>query len=235
MKKKLKTLIIIMMFLAVTGCGKTDTEPVSVSVSEPETEHIDEPEDIFGKFRLSTVMIYAGEVHGSGVIFQADEENIKIATVSHVARDNDQVIVQFYEGKTGFGNVVYCDETSDITIINIEVKDFLDGFGESVTSAVTEENKLSTLNQYDKVYLVGSAINVGTNATTGEVGSTDYYVAEYDLHMIYLYADAMAGMSGSGCYSEDGVLIGILSAGSDNSEVLCININDYFKALANLK
>lgn len=228
-----------MMFLIASGCSNETTVSESVSVSEQATENDtdvkEEPTDIYEQLRMSTVMIYAGEIHGTGVIFFKDSENIRIATVSHLMGDNDQGIIQFYSGKTGFGDVIYNDPVSDISILNIKVKDFDAEFADSIKEALCDDTKIDTLNQNDKVYLVGSAINVASNVTTGEIGSTDYYVGDYDLHMLYLYADAMAGMSGSGCFSEDGVLIGILSAGSDNSEVLCININDYFKVLEDIQ
>lgn len=229
MNKKLKTIIIIVIFIMLVGCGNAGD--VSADISSVIQESENEPVDAFDKFRQSTVMIYAGEIHGSGVVFYEDTDSIKIATVVHVIGDNSQGIIQFYDGKTGFGDVVYVDPVSDIAILNIKIDDFTDGYGMTIPVASCEEEKIDSLKQNDKVFLVGSAMHVGSNVTMGEIGSTSYYIGEYDQYLIYLYADAMAGMSGSGCYSEDGILIGILSAGSENSEVLCININEYFKVL----
>jgi len=238
MKITTDILILLACLLLLAGCGNIENkdEPTTKEHENIETEVTNKTsDDIIADLRESTVMIYAGELHGTGVVIGNDGETITLASVAHLMKGYDQGIVTFFSGKTGFANVVYIDDYSDICLLTMKVSDFYEDFGADIKPVTIEEERLEKLNQYDRVLLLGSAINVGVNATYGEIGSNDYYVPEYSNRLIYLYADAMSGMSGSGCYTEDGVLIGILSAGSDNSEVLCIKINDILNKWDKLK
>lgn len=222
MEKYLKAIIMIVVLMVFASCGQAEKTAKS-------------NEEVVAGLRDCTVMIYSGEVHGSGVVIDNNESYVTIFTVSHVIGDNDQGIITFNSGKAAFANVIYKDMDSDICILRISQEDFADSYGSSIAVAENGADIVDKLNQNDKVFLVGSAVNVAVNATIGEIGSTNYYVPELDMNMIYLYADAMPGMSGSGCYTGDGRLIGILAEGSDNSEVLCIRINDYINVLETLK
>lgn len=214
MKKIFKICIMVLTLLILTSCAEGKTE-----------------DKFIDGLRSSVVMIYSGESHGSGVIIRSNSDEIVIATVAHVIKDNDQVIITFESGKAGFAEVFYCDTVSDVCLLKINAADFYDNYNEQLVSANVAKTEELNLSQEDVVYLVGSAMNVGANVTSGRIGSTDYYVADYDSYMLYLYADAMPGMSGSGCFSEDGRLIGVLSSGSESSEVLCVKIDKYLNVL----
>lgn len=236
-----KVIIIIMIPIILTACGnesKNESITDSVSVTDNQDSvgiNTESSEGMLEELRGSTVMIYAGERHGTGVIIGNDGNKITIATVAHLMKEYEQGIVMFYSGKTGFADVSYIDTASDICIMTMNNSDFADDYGEQLKPVLTDRDKIQKLNQYDSILLLGSAVNVAANATVGEIGSTDYFVPEYSNNMIYLYADAMPGMSGSGCYTEDGYLIGILSSASDNEEVLCVKINDYLEILDSME
>jgi len=219
--KSLLLCIATVVVISLTGCGKK--EPIKTY------------DDLLKELRDVTVMINAGEDHASGVVIGNDGDTITIVTAAHLMEGFNQGIITFYDGKAGFADVVLCDTVTDICLLTMKCGDFADGYAESVKCAVVADGKYASLNKSDKVILLGSAIGVAVNATEGTVADTDYYVLDFDQHMLYLYADVMPGMSGSGCYTSDGYLIGILSGGSDNSEAVCIKIDNVINEWRKIK
>lgn len=213
--KSLLLCITTLVVISISGCtGKT--EELTTEKSK---------DVILSELRDVTVMINVSEDHASGVIIGADEETITIATVAHLMSGFSQGIVTFSDYKTAFANVVSCNEKEDICILKMNTSDFDAGYAKKIPVAQIDENKVAGLNAQDKVIIVGSAVGVATNATEGTLADKDYYVPDFDLRMLYLYADVVPGMSGAGVYSTDGYLIGLIAGGSDNSEAVCIKLD----------
>ena len=204
-------LCILLTFL--TGCKKNATgeEAVIESLFEP------------------TVMITAGEYRATGVIIDVSEELISIATVAHLMEGFDQGIITFYQEKVGFADVSYINTDEDICIMTIETKNFDKRFVSKLRAATIDLEHYDALSRDDTVYVCGSQVKVAGNVCKGTFKEKDYYVPEFDQYLMYLYCDVFEGMSGSGCYDIDGVLVGLVCAGTDDGEALCIPISDIYE------
>lgn len=212
MPKKRLTFILLSLILLITGCAKSDT---------PTTE------EVLEAVSPSVVMIYVEQSHGSGVIYADCDDRIKIATVAHLVAGYDQAIITMSGGETVFGNVEFYDKGKDIAIVSVE-KQYLDAeFLKTIKMASVDLLEYESVTVEDSLILVGSAVSVSANATEGIIKSKDYFIPEFDENLLYIYGDAMAGMSGGGVFTKDGYLIGIIAAGSDASEILAIPITEY--------
>ena len=219
MVKKICVLLALILAVVMTGCGEDNVSTVSVKSEEEVITSLIEP----------TVMITVGEYRATGVIVGKDDGRITIYTVAHLMAGYDQGIIRFYDGKAGFANVLYCDEKSDVCILTIDISDMDEAYVNDIKTAEINADKYDSLNKGDEVYLVGSAVSVAGNVMKATFEASDYYVPEFDSYLMYLYGDAFEGMSGSGCYTKEGYLVGLVTGASDTGEVVCIPINEFTK------
>lgn len=213
MQKKI-ILLLVSLILFISGCGSS-------------AEHDDL--SIVNEFGKSVVLIREGSSHGSGVVIDVNETYIVVATVAHLVEGFDQAIVSFAGGETLFGNITYSDSGSDVAIVKVETQYVDDLFLKTIEKAKVDMNRIDETKIDEEAYLIGSAVDISSNATEGIIKSKDYFIPEFDENLLYLYADAMPGMSGGGVFDTDGYLLGIISAGSDTAEVLAIPINYYLE------
>ena len=195
MFKKVILSIVLSLILLLAGCS-------SKKQADEET--------ILDNIRKVTVMIYVEDSHGSGVVVSDCGDGIIVATVSHLVQGHDQAIITMPGGETIFGNVISFDSMKDTALIKIE-KQYLDeNFINNVSVSLLSDSTIDMVNVGDFVYLTGSAVGVSTNATEGIIKSKDYFIPEFDENLLYIYGDAMPGMSGGGVFTKDGLLIGLL-------------------------
>ena len=217
--KNIFTLFLALTFaLSMCACGKEK------KITEETIETLREP----------TVMITVGEMRASGVVVKNTDDKIIIISVAHLLEGYDQGIVTFLSGKVGFADVVYCDAASDVAIMQINKKDFTEDFAASLKSAVIDLDKYEALKDGDEVTLIGSSTAVAGNVFKGTFKAKDYYVPEFDQYLLYLYCDALSGMSGAGCFDASGNLLGLVTAASDSGEVLCIPIVNFIDRMEEL-
>lgn len=212
MYKKVFLSIVLSLILLFTGCSsKTEKDPEATLES----------------IRNVTVMVNVEGRHASGIVVANLDDYILVATVSHLVEGYDQAIITMPGGETVFGNVVSLDPMKDTSLLQIE-KQYLDeNFINNISVSLLSESTIDMVCVEDKVYLTGSAVGVSSNVTEGIIKSKDYFIPEFDENLLYIYGDAMAGMSGGGVFTKDGFLIGIIAAGSEASEVLAIPISEY--------
>lgn len=216
--KRLLTLLMCLLFT------------VSVSACESKETALTE-EELIKMLQKPTVMITVGSSHASGVIVRNDVSGVVIATVTHLMEGYDQGIIRFFDGHAGFADVVYSDEATDITLLFIKRSDMDEAFADSLVPAVCDRETYDAMAVDNTVYVVGSAVSTAANVMKGTFKAFDYYVPEFDQYLLYLYCDVFAGMSGSGVYTDTGVLCGIVAGGSENGETVAIPLTDILDSL----
>jgi len=216
-KKLYLTILCIMSMLFLSSCGTGKKAMTEAEIIDTLIE--------------PTVRITVGNYRGTGVIIENDDEKITIASVAHLLTGYDQGIISFYSGKTGFADVFYCDEASDVCLLRISKEDMSEDFANSIKCNEVDVKHYDELEAGDTVYLVGSSVSVAGNIVKGTCEAKDYYVPEFDAYLMYLYCYAFEGMSGSGCYDVDGNLVGIVTGATDNGEVVCIPIKDFIDVI----
>ncbi|MCR5722382.1 MAG: trypsin-like peptidase domain-containing protein [Lachnospiraceae bacterium] len=216
--KRLMTLLMCLLFtVSVSACGEKET-----ALTE---------EELIKMLQKPTVMITVGSSHASGVIVKNDASGVVIATVTHLMTGFDQGIIRFFDGHAGFADVVYSDEATDITLLFIKRSDMDEAFADSLVPAVCDRTAYDAMAVDDTIYVVGSAVSTAANVMKGKFKAFDYYVPEFDQYLLYLYCDVFAGMSGSGVYTDGGVLCGIVAGGSEEGETVAIPLTDILDSL----
>lgn len=195
-------------------------------------QHKEEPpkemteEEVIDFMRRATVQIHVGERSGSGVILEINDERVTLVTCFHLMQGYDQGIISFCSGQVGFANVVHMTSAPDLCFLTFDRSDLDESVLSEIRAANPSEEDYETLQLESQVYLCGSAISSGSNLTLCKVVDKSFYEPEFDSKVLYLYGDAMPGMSGCGAYTKDGKLVGILAGGSDTSECVCVSLTD---------
>ena len=216
-----RLLALATVFLLITGvitaCGTKKTE-----LSE---------EELIKMLQKPTVMITVGSSHASGVIVRSDGSGVVIASVTHLMEGFEQGIIRFSDGHAGFADVVYCDKSTDVTLLKIKRSDMDEAFADSLEAVAIDEEAYRALEVDDTMYVVGSAVSTAANVMKGKFKAFDYYVPEFDQYLLYLYCDVFAGMSGSGVYTDSGFFCGLVAGGSDEGETVVIPLTDILDSL----
>lgn len=170
--------------------------------------------------RKSLVQIQAGDLLGSGVIYEEDEKSLLIATAGHVlTHTNGEILVTFPDGTQVTATKAETVGSCDLAFVWVD-KEKLSGETWKVCLPVhTDRNVFDTLKEYDDVWMYG-----------GETGMPVYafvvdpwiYVEDFGQNMLLLQGLAEPGMSGGGVFSEDGVFLGIICGADEEGKVAAV-------------
>lgn len=170
--------------------------------------------------RKSLVQIQAGDLLGSGVIYEEDEKSLLIATAGHVlTHTNGEILVTFPDGTQVTATEAETVGSCDLAFVWVD-KEKLSGETWKVCLPVhTDRNVFDTLKEYDDVWMYG-----------GETGMPVYafvvdpwiYVEDFGQNMLLLQGLAEPGMSGGGVFSEDGVFLGIICGADEEGKVAVV-------------
>ena len=188
------------------------------------------------ELRKSVVMVTVGDKHASGVIVDITDDEVVIATCAHLIADGGyeeltKCIVTYVTNDVGFADVCHMSDEHDLCLLSLP-KDFNNPkILKSICCAKVEAKAYEDLKEDDVVTLIGSAVNVSANITNATVAAKDFYVTDFNDRMLYLYADAMPGMSGGAVFDEKGCLLGIIAGGADTSEIVCVPVAGIIDAM----
>lgn len=170
--------------------------------------------------RKSLVQIQAGDLLGSGVIYEEDEKSLLIATAGHVlTHTNGEILVTFPDGTQVAATEAETVGSCDLAFVWVD-KEKLSGETWEVCLPVhTDRNVFDTLKEYDDVWMYG-----------GETGMPVYafvvdpwiYVEDFGQNMLLLQGLAEPGMSGGGVFSQDGVFLGIICGADEEGKVAAV-------------
>ena len=146
---------------------------------------------------------------GSGIIVNQTDSELLIVTNNHVVAGADALTILFSDGKAVSGEVKATDETADIAIVSIPLKDIKESTLEEIKIArLGNSNELSV---GEGVIAIGNALGYGQSVTTGVISAKDRAIHVDDKEMIVLQTDAAinGGNSGGALLNSDGEVIGI--------------------------
>ena len=168
----------------------------------------------------SVVQIRAGDLQGSGVIYEEDETSLLIATAGHVlARDDGEIQVTFPDGTQVAAMAAKMVDSCDLAFLWVDKEELPQETGKACLPVETDRNAFDALKEYDDVWMYG-----------GESGEPVYafvvdpwiYVEDFDQYMLLLQGRIVPGMSGGGAFTEDGVFLGILCGGDEEGKVAVV-------------
>lgn len=257
-KKRIFLLITyVIAGFCVFACGKSDNNPISsiekltndVSEIVPQTsENVGKMEtlDKFAlkeKERTSAVHIECGGHSGSGVIWKIEEDKIVLIANRHLLERSDKAEVSFATGIYYEAKVNYLSDEYDfgMAVIDRAVMDEEDveALSEVSYSIVSKEDLVVG----EPLFILTSKEYPADDILEGALVETSSMVELEQLHASQEMIlgrlpdteekNVQAGMSGSGVYDEDGMLLGILSGGNGEKEYMVVPLWNILTALGN--
>lgn len=168
----------------------------------------------------SMVQIRAGDLQGSGVIYDEEEKSLLIATAGHVlAHDTGEIQVTFPDGTQVTAAGAETADSCDLAFLWVDKAELSEDTWKSSLVVTTDRKVFDALEVYDDVWMYG-----------GESGAPVYafvvdpwiYVEDFEQYMLLLQGLMVPGMSGGGAFTEDGVFLGILCGGDEEGKVAVV-------------
>ena len=200
-----------------SGTGQTDAGMESMEMPVWEDRKLTET-DL--RVLKSIVRIQAGDLQGSGVIYDEDGNTLLIATAGHVlARDTGELQVTFPDGAQVTASGAKTANSCDLAFLWVDKAELPEAAWEACLPVQTDRDVFDALKEYDDVWMYG-----------GESGEPVYafvvepwiYVEDFDQYMLLLQGLMVPGMSGGGAFTEDGVFVGILCGGDEEGKVAVV-------------
>ena len=162
---------------------------------------------------------YQQKGSGSGIIIKQTNTTLLIATNNHVVEGATNIDVVFVDGKSVSAKVKGTDSTSDLAVIEVQLKD--------VKADTLKQIKVATLGSSkelkvgEMVVAIGNALGYGQSVTVGYISAKDRVVTIDNNKMKLLQTDAAInpGNSGGALLNLNGEVIGINSAKFSSEEV----------------
>ncbi len=223
--------------LALTGCGEKSpqdtytTEEMEISYTEegilPDITEFEIPEEIPQKLTetdlrifKSLVWIRAGDLQGSGVIYEETEDTLLILTAGHVLEHNTgEIRLTFPDGTSVTASAAVNAENCDLAFVWVDKVLLSESTCEDCLPADTDRDTFDALEVYEDVWMYG-----GTSAKPvyAFVVEPWIYVEDFSQYMLLLQGLMEPGMSGGGAFTEDGVFLGILCGADEDGKVAVV-------------
>ena len=149
---------------------------------------------------------------GSGVIIGQTDEELLIATNSHVVSGADSITVGFVDNEIYDAVVKGADDEIDLAVIGVKMSDLKkDTLDQIKVAVIGDSDKLEVGEQ---VVAIGNAIGYGQSVTTGIVSALGRDIPDDDVETEYIQTDAAInpGNSGGALLNMKGEVIGINAA-----------------------
>ena len=155
---------------------------------------------------------YDNVSRGSGIIIGQTDEELLIATNSHVVNGADSITVGFVDSEIYDATVKGEDSEIDLAVIGVKMSDLKEDTLDQIKVAVIGNS--DDLQIGEQVVAIGNAMGYGQSVTTGIVSVLDIDVPDDDSENHYIQTDAAInpGNSGGALLNMKGELIGINTA-----------------------
>ena len=149
---------------------------------------------------------------GSGVIIGQTDEELLIATNSHVVSGADTITVGFVDSEIYEATLKGADDEIDLAVIGVKMSDLKkDTLDQIKVAVIGDSDKLEVGEQ---VVAIGNAMGYGQSVTTGIVSALGRDIPDDEVETEYIQTDAAInpGNSGGALLNMKGEVIGINSA-----------------------
>lgn len=232
LKKDILAVVILSMVILLTGCaGKPSGGSAESSrQTDPEETVVAEEESPAEQLRKNgagmMVQLQAGDVLGSGVIYELREDAAVILTAAHVVEKADSaVLVTFCDGYTAESGSFACSDLADLAVVKVCLEDISEENKTNYFSAKTDKESFDALRAGDGCIAMGCRTAVASEAYQGTILDNWIYMEDYGQHMIWVQSEGVAGMSGGGLFDLQGHFLGILSGESGDGELAAVPLS----------
>ena len=189
--------------MSVTELAKNNL-PCVVSITNTSVKQL---RDMWGRYGE-----YENVSRGSGIIIGQTDDELLIATNSHVVNGADSITVGFVDSEIDDATVKGEDTEIDLAVIGVKMSDLKkDTLNEIKVAVIGDSDKLEVGEQ---VVAIGNAVGYGQSVTTGIVSALNRDVPDDSSDTCFIQTDAAInpGNSGGALLNMKGEVIGINSA-----------------------
>ena len=190
--------------MSVTELAKNNL-PCVVSITNTSVKML---RDMWG----SGVREFEDVSRGSGIIIGQTDDELLIATNSHVVNGADSITVGFVDSEIYDATVKGEDSEIDLAVIGVKMSDLKDETLKEIKVAVIGDS--DELQVGEQVVAIGNAVGYGQSVTTGIVSALGRDIPDDDVETEYIQTDAAInpGNSGGALLNMKGEVIGINTA-----------------------
>lgn len=244
--------LILLCAVLFCSCGEmADTQPVDTTVKQNDTESPKpdvtptavvlqespllesmhpEQENLAGKLQKQAagmmVQIVAGDLLGSGVIYEADDSMLYIATAGHVlAQAKEQVLITFADGFRVECSEYEVMEHAELAFLAVEREKIPAEKLKQYYKVNADKESFDGIKTGDGVIVMGSKSSVAGEAYEGELLNNWIFVEAFGQHMMLAKAELVQGMSGGGMFDAKGHFLGLLCGENADGEVAVLPLS----------
>lgn len=231
MKSDILAVAILSMALLLTGCAGEPSGGSAESRQTDPSETVDAKEESPAEQLRKNgagmmVQLQAGDVLGSGVIYELREDAAVILTAAHVVEKAESaVLVTFCDGYTVESGSFACSALADLAVVTVCLEDIPEENKTNYFSAKTDKESFDALRAGDGCIAMGCRTAAASEVYQGTILDNWIYMEDYGQHMIWVRSEGVAGMSGGGLFDFQGHFLGILSGGSGDGELAAVPLS----------
>ncbi len=186
-------------------------EESSISNPVPDSNEESASWNSYGQVRNSIVKIDMGDLSGSGVVLEITDTQFVIVSCGHLLETYDSGVVTFSNGAVTVGWVKGISQKYDAGIMVVDVEDVEKEKRGYIKAVPYDADVFAQVKEGDTIFQVGSSSGVAADFYIGTLSAKEWFFEEFDEYMLYNFCKATPGMSGGGCFTEEGYLIGLVS------------------------
>lgn len=179
---------------------------------------VTEPESVI-------VQVAAGNLRGSGVIYQKNDDYLIVVTAAHVlVQGIENITVTFSDEFAVATDDYYISNHSDLAFVNIPLYDLSRNKQKKYIPVQIDKAAFDGLQGGDEVVFMG-ATGDSDIPYTGTVWESWIFAEDFGQYMMILQGDVEPGMSGGGVFDTAGNFLGIICGESEKREVAAVPLS----------
>lgn len=205
---KFLTCIIVIIFVALFGTFFIKDAANDLAIMTP------------GFRNLTQVIIHADGKLGRGVIIYSDNEYVGILTAKHVVSNDPDPVVEFGNEERAQATVWYYYSEHDAAIIQVD-KSQMEVLDISPKPAeILSKDEYGKLTQGEEVFYGSNLLDTQLEVATGTWVEGDRFIDIVQENAGVYEGTVTSGMSGTGVFTKNGKLIGIIVAADETTGVV---------------
>lgn len=171
------------------------------------------------------VQVSSGNLKGSGVIYQKNDDSLIVVTAAHVlVQGSEAVSVIFSDASEVTTADYYISNHSDLAFVNIPLSVLSEIKQRKYIPVQIDKSAFDGLQGGDEVVFQGS-VGATDVPYTGTVWENWIFAEDFGQYMMILQGDVEPGMSGGGVFDTAGNFLGIICGESEIGEVAALPLS----------
>ena len=159
---------------------------------------------------MQVCRIVAGEIFGSGVLYEVNDRYLYIVTAGHVlAGATDQVYVRFQNDVSIASAKFWQSDDLDLGVVLVSIDD-IKNYSNDLLLADHDEKWFNECQSGNGVIAMGAFSSAAGEAYEGKMEDPFIYVEQYGHYMMVARVFCAPGMSGGGLFDAKGHFLGML-------------------------